>query len=171
MLFIKNKRGDVLQLFTMIVILLVVSLLGLFMMFMSWKFTGELQKNEMIEANANAKYTNDLLHLQIPYINDETNLFFFLAMTIGLVLAAVRTDFNPVVIFIFILLLFLAIFLAAQSTNMYRAFADDPVMLEYSSKLTFTNVLFSKYTPLIITLIGAMLIIIMYGKSGSNISV
>ncbi|KKN19471.1 hypothetical protein LCGC14_0945430 [marine sediment metagenome] len=168
---IKDNRGDVLQLFTMIVLMLVIALLGLFLLFFSWKFTGELQNNEMIQSNENAKYVNNLLHLQIPNINEEANFFFFLAMTIGLVVSAVKTNFNPVIIFIFILLLFLAIFLAAQSANIYRAFADDPVMEEYSQKLTFTNIIFSKYTPLIITLLGAVLLIIMYGKSGSNIPV
>lgn len=167
----ENKKGDVLSLIPLMVILLIIAILGLFFFYVAWKFTTELDSTGVLDSNENAKSVNSNLTHWIPDINDETVLFFFLAMTIGLVIAAVRTNFNPVVIFIFMLLLIVAIFLAAQSTNIYRGFADEPAISDYSSKLTFTNVLFSRFTPLIITLIGAVLIIIMYGKSGSNISV
>lgn len=171
MLKMKDKRGDVLSMIALLVILLIIAVLGLFFFFLSWTFTDEIDKTGVLDSQANAVTVNNKLTNWIPNINDETVLFFFLAMTIGLVVAAVRTNFNPVIIFIFLLLLLVAVFIAAQSANIYRGFADEAVLSAYSSKLTFTNILFSKFTPLIIVLIGAVLLVIMYGKSGSNISV
>jgi hypothetical protein len=37
--------------------------------------------------------------------------------------------------------------------------------------MPLTNILFSKYTPLIFTVIGAIVLIFMYGKSGGDISI
>ncbi len=58
---------------------------------------------------------------------------------------------------------------AAGMVNMYQGLAQTPSVIDIGESLTFTGFLFSKYLPLIITVISAFVMLIMYGKSGSEI--
>lgn len=166
---IKDKKGDVFQLTFLVVLLLVIAMIGLIVGFISWKITGAYQDFSPINNSDTARQANTNFHNQTPYIIDGLIFFFFLGGTIGLLVAAVRTNFSVGIIGLFFILMLLSVFIAAEGANIYQGFAQDPTISPFSDTLTFTNILFSKYTPLIITIIGALLMIIMYGKSGGSI--
>lgn len=168
---IKDKRGDIFQLPYLIVLVLVLGLLGLFIGYISWNVTEAYKDIDAINNTSYAKQANENFGNAVPSIVDTFVLLFFLGATIGLMVAAVRTNFSVVIMGLFLILLILAIFIASGAANIYQGFAQDSSLSVFSDRLTFTNILFSRYTPLIITLIGAALLIIMYGKSGSNISI
>lgn len=168
---IKNRKGDLFQLPYLVVLLLVIALVGLLVGFMSWKVTEFYKGVQGVNESAMAKTANERIGDLSPNIVDWMVLFFFIFGTTGLLVAAVRTNFSIVVMGLFIFLLLLSVFIAAQSANIYHGFSEDSTLKPFSSRLTFTNILFSKYTPLIVVLIGAVILIIMYGKSGSNIQI
>jgi hypothetical protein len=71
--------------------------------------------------------------------------------------------------FFFILLLFIDILIASGIVNIYQGFANAPAAIETSSQLVLTNVVFSKYLPLIMLVMGILIMLIMWGKSGGDI--
>lgn len=166
---IQDKRGDVFQIIFLFAFITVVAILGLFFGFLSWKISGAYADMKQINDTQTAREANQRVYNSVPFIDDTFILFFFLFGVIGLLVAAARTEFNIIVMGLFIVLLFIAIFLASMETNLYRGLADDPSISDYSSQLTFKNVLFSKYMPLIVVLIGLLILLIMYGKAGGNI--
>lgn len=170
-LLVKDKRGDVFQLTYLIVLLLVIAIIGLIIGFVSWKITGAFQENAQIQNSTYANQVNTNFHNQTPYIIDGLIFFFFLGGTIGLLVAAVRTNFSIVIIGLFFIMMLISIFIAAEGANIYQGFAQNPTISPFSDTLTFTNILFSKYTPMLITIIGALLMMIMYGKSGGSIGI
>lgn len=116
-----------------------------------------------------AKQANQIANIQSYTVNEELIFFFFLGSNIGLLIAASRTKFSSVVIFLFIMLLLFAIVIAAGMVNVYHGISQDSAFNEYSNRLIITNILFSKYFPLIITIIGVIVMMVMYGKSGSEV--
>lgn len=167
----KDKRGDIFQLPYLIVLILAIAIIGLIIGFLAWKITqayGDMQQIQDVET---ARLANEKIGAITPNVIDWTILFFFLFGTMGLVIGAVRTNFSIIMVGLFIILLLLSIYIASQSANIYQGLAQDPTIQPFSQQLTFTNILFSKFTPMIIVIIGGFLLIVMYGKSGGSIPV
>jgi hypothetical protein len=165
---IKNKKG-VFDIIYLIVILFGIALIGLFVFYLADQFSSGYQDMQEIQETQYAKSFVDNWRASLPYINDGLIFLFFIGMVIGLLVSAVRTNFSPVVIGLFIILLLITIFIASGLVNMYRGVADSEEVIDYSSKLTFTNIIFSKYTPAIIMVLSTIILIIMWGKSGNRI--
>ena len=166
---LKNKRGDAFQIIFVLIFLFIIALVGLIFFKLSWEVTGAFQDLKEINDSKIAKEVLSTHKKSLPHIFDELMLFMFLGLTIALIIAAVRTDFSPMVIFLFLILLILTVLNAAAFVNIYQGLAQDPSLIGVSSKLTFTNIIFSRYTPLFFAVLGAVIIILMYGKSGSDI--
>lgn len=167
---LNDKRGDIFQLPYLIILILVIASIGLLIGYLSWKITDAYKNMDQIQASETASKYNERLNELTPSVVDWMVFFFFLFGTVALMVAAVRTSFSIVIIGLFIFLFVIAIFIASGAVNIYQGFAQSDTLSIFSGKLTFTNILFSKYMPLIIVLIGAVILIIMYGKSGSNIN-
>ena len=63
----------------------------------------------------------------------------------------------------------IAVLIAAGLVDIYQGLAQEDELSDYSSNLTLTNIIFSRFTPLIICVLGFIIIMIMYGKSGGDI--
>lgn len=168
---IKNKRGSFFELPYLIVLLLVIALLGLLFGYMSWKITGAYDGLQQINDTPLAKSVNSNFNQTIPSIVDTFVFLFFLGAIIALLVAAVRTNFSIVVLGLFFLLFLISIFIASGAANIYQGFAGDTNLQEFSVNLVFTAIVFSKWTPLIMVLIGATILLIMYGKSGGSVPI
>lgn len=165
----RNKRGDVFQVIFMIVILLIAAVAGLII----YKITSEVNdywdESGLLNQTDKGEAAIDVLQDTAPRTTDYMILFLFLGMNIGIIISAVRTNFSATIIFLFILLTLIAIMFAAGSVNIYQGFAQQPTMLDISGDLTFTNFIFSQYFPLIVSIICALVMLVMYGKSGADI--
>jgi hypothetical protein len=137
----------------------------------SWASPVQEAFSNLAEENSTAAQISEQVIEQTPTAFDELIIFLFLGMVIGLMVAAVRTDFSPVVIFIFLLMVIISVLVASGLVNIYQGFAQAPGISEVAANLTFANVVFSRYTPLFICIIAAVILILMYSKSGSDISV
>lgn len=163
-----NKKG-VFDIFFVLILLFVIAVFGLIVMTFVVKIS-DVQTSSGIFPN------NSLAYSSTEYIKEESvsngDLFvflFFIGSVIGLVLGAVKTNFSPILIFLFLLILILSVLVAAGLVNIYHGFATSEATAEVSSQLTLTNIVFSRFTPLIIAIIGALVLIVMYGKSGGDI--
>ncbi|MFW9873022.1 MAG: hypothetical protein ACFFG0_07985 [Candidatus Thorarchaeota archaeon] len=162
-----NNRG-VFQIIYVVVFLLLVALISLMFFKMNNTFKDEFLSFEEINNTEYARESIQSVGSQMPYVHDELVLFFFIASVISLIVSAVKTNFNPVVIGLFFILFLLSIFIAAGAVNIYQGMAQSEDLINESGKLIFTNVLFSKFFPLIIMAIGTIVLIIMWGKVGGQ---
>jgi ammonia channel protein AmtB len=166
---IKQKKGDVFQVIFMMIILLIVAIVGLITLKITTEVNDYWDESGLLNETQSGTDAIDTLQDTAPKTTDYAVMFLFLGMNIGIIIAAVRTNFSPMIIFMFIILTLIAIMFAAGSVNIYQGLAQQEDMLSVSSQLTFTNYLFSKYFPLVISMICAMILLVMYGKSGQDI--
>jgi hypothetical protein len=83
-------------------------------------------------------------------------------------IASVRTDFDPLILFLFLLMTIFSIFIAAGSVEIYRSLADNTSFLDVSGNLHLTNIIFSKYAPLFMSVFTGLILIIMYSKQAGG---
>jgi len=166
---IQNKKADVFQIFVVLIITVAVAITGLLMLVMTNQINDFWANSPFVTVNSTAYNANVILQETAPKTTDYAIFFVFLGLNLGCVIAAVKTNFSPILIFFFILLTFISIMMAAGMVNLYQGFAHAAGVIETASELTLTNFVFSKYTPLFVTMISALILIIMYGKSSSEI--
>ena len=164
-----NKRGDIFQLTALVVILFVVAIIGLIFLTLSQKVTEFYDETGLMNDTAIGRDATNVLYETGPKTTDYMIFLLFLGSVIGLLISASKTQFSSGVFFLFVLLLVITIFVASGMVNIYSGFASADVVVEYSDKLVLTNFIFSKYTPLILTVLGGLIMIIMWGKQGSDI--
>lgn len=166
---LKDKRGDVFQVLFMIVLVLGVAIVGLITLVLTTRVNDFWDSSGLLNGTAVGEEAIDSLQDTAPKTTDYAVFFLFIGMNIGVVIAAVRTNFSATVIFMFILLTLIAIMFAAGAVNIYQGLAQQPEILDVSNELTLTNFIFSKYLPLIVSVICGFVMILMYGKSGGDI--
>lgn len=164
-----NKKGDIFQIIFFLILLLIISIVGILFYALTDKVGDAWDDSELLEEGSIAKESSDIIQANAPAVTDEFVFFMFLGMIIALIIAAVKTNFSPTVIFLFIIVLIIAVFIAAGFTNLYQGFAQGDDLAEYSANLTLTNIVWSRFTPLFICILGGIILIIMYGKSGGDI--
>ena len=170
MLKIKNKKGDVFQVLFMMVILLVVSIVGLICLVITTNINDYWDSSGLLNETAVGMKAIDTLQDTAPKTTDYAILFIFLGMNIGVMIAAIRTNFTALTVLLFIFLTLIAIVMAAGMVNIYQGIAQTESIIAISSQLTFANFIFSKYFPLIINAVCALIMLLMYGKSGGDIT-
>lgn len=159
----KNKRGDILSILIVVVVmtalLITIYLLG----FVTNNIVNEVNSTELgLSATANESLSG-VQERTIP-LADTMGAIVFFGWFIALIVSAVYTDFSPVVIGIFILLLILGVYLSAvMSANFYEEI-DTELQGDISGGNDFTiseNLLGSNF-PYIVLFIGLLIIIIIY---------
>ena len=167
----KSKKGDIFQIFFVLIILLIMGILGLLIGKLSYSVT-EAYKAPALHLNDSATNANanQLVQTMAVPIMDFYIFFFFLGANVGLIIAAIRVKYSPTIMFLFILLMLIEILVASGFVNIYQGFHDEPSLSPIPQQFTLTNLLFNKYTPLIFTVIGAVVLIFMYSKSGGDIT-
>jgi len=166
---LKQKKGDVFQITIVLIIIFVVALIGFITLTLTTRVNTFWDDSGMLNDTVVGMKAIDTLQDTAPRTTDYAILFLFLGMNIGVVISAVRTNFTPVTIMLFIFLTLISIIVAAGMVNMYQGLAQTPTVSDIGESLTFTGFLFSKYLPLLITVISAFVMLIMYGKSGGDI--
>jgi len=163
-----NKKGDIFQLVFILIILLIAAIVGLLFLTLSGKVITIYQSMPIMNQTTVVE-VNNVMQQTAPTTTDYMIFFIFLGSVMGVVISAVKTNFSPTIIFMFLMLLVITIFVASGVVNIYSGFAQDVTLAEYANQLTLTNFIISKYTPLIMAVLGGLILLIMYGKSGSDI--
>lgn len=165
-----NRKGDVFQILVVLIIIVSIAITGLIIGIMTHTVNTFFDAHpEIMPVNSTASNSNHQLGDMAPRITDYAIFFLFLGLNIGVMISATRTQFSATLIFMFILLVFIEILVAAGIVNIYQGLAHEGASIGFSSQLTLTNFILSKYTPLIMSCVALIVIVIMLGKSGGEI--
>src|SRR3990167_8325500 len=164
-----NRKGDVYQLLFMLVILFVIALVGLITLVLTTRINDFWDSSELLNDTAIGTKAIDDIQDTAPRTTDYAIFFLFIGMNVGVIIAAVRTNFSSLIMIFFIFLTLISIMISAGMVNMYQGFAQQSSIIDVSGNLVLTNFIFSKYLPLIISVISALVMLFMYGKSGQDI--
>lgn len=164
-----SKKGDVFQILIVLIIIFAIALVGFLTLTMTTRVNTFWDDSGYLNETATGKQAIDTMQDTAPKTTDWAILLLFLGMNIGVVISAVRTNFTPVTVILFIFLTLISIMIAAGMVNMYQGMAQTPSVADIGDSLPLTNFLFSKYLPLIISILSAFAMILMYGKAGGDI--
>ena len=162
------KKG-IFGLIILIVIVLITAITGLLIYSLVREVNSAYLESDLFDDAEIAQEVTRDMEIISKHTVDEMVFFIYLGSVIALIAGAVRTKFSPILIFIFILEFLIAIFLASGATNIYQGFASTDVLSAASEELVLTGILHSQYSPLIIAVIGAIILILMWGKQGGDI--
>jgi hypothetical protein len=166
---VKSKKGDVSQILVVMIILLVLAIVGFITLTLSTRVNSFWISSGTLNESSTAITAVEKMQDTAPKTTDYAIFLAFLGMQIGVVISAVRTKFSPLTIVLFIFLTMISIMVAAGMVNMYQGLAQTTSVSDIGESLPLTGFIFSKYFPLIITVISALVMLIMYGKQGGDI--
>ena len=165
----KNKKADIFQLVVLIVILFVAAIVGILFLKMTNEINTAWEDSNLLNDTVIGQRYVDMLQDSAPRTTDYMVFMLFSGGVIALLISASKTQFSPTIFFIFLLFLIITIFIASGMVNIYSGFAEQTTLLTEAGQLQLTGFLFSKYTPLILTVIGGLIMIIMWSRSGGDI--
>jgi len=164
-----NKKGDIFQIFYILIIIIVMAIMALLVGKLSYEFTSAFKNPDLhLQDSPAGTASNDLVQQMAVPLMDFFIFFFFLGANIGIFIGAIKTKYSGVMMFLFILLLLIEILVASGIVNIYQGFASVPSLEPIPAKMFLTNLLLSKYFPLIISVIGGVVLIIMYSKQNQE---
>ena len=166
---LKDKRGDIFQILVVLIIIFVLAIVGFLTLTLTTRVNTFWDDSGLLNDTIAGTQAVEKMQDTAPKTTDYAILFLFIGMNIGVIISAVRTNFSPVTIILFIFLILISIMISAGMVNLYQGMAQTSSVSDIRENLTFTNFLFSKYLPLIICIISAFVMLLMYGKSGDSI--
>jgi len=166
---LKQKKGDMFQILIVLIIIFVAAIIGFICLVLTTGVNTFWDDSGMLNGTATGTKAIDQMQQSAPNITDWAILLLFLGMNIGVVISAVRTNFTPATIILFIFLTLIAIMISAGMVNMYQGLVQTPSVADMGAQLTLTNFIFSKYLPLVICILSAFVMLLMYGKSSGEI--
>jgi len=157
------------QIVIVLVIIFVLAIVGFLTLTLTTRVNGFWDSSGLLNDTEVGTHAIDQLQDTAPRTTDYAIFLAFLGMHIGVIISAVRTKFSAVTIVLFIFLTMISIMIAAGMVNMYQGMAQTPSVVDIGESLGLTGFIFSKYLPLVITILSALTMIIMYGKQGADI--
>jgi hypothetical protein len=167
----KNKKADIFQLVVLLIILFIAAVVGLLFNTMSNKVTQIYEDTGLLNGTAIGQQYNDMMQDTGPKSTDYMIFMLFCGGVIGLMISASKTSFSPTVFFLFLMLLIITIFVASGLVNIYSGFAQQDMLVDSANQLVLTGFIFSKYTPLIFTVVGGIIMLLMWSRTGNDIIV
>ncbi len=143
----------------------VVAVLAIIVIIFSKAFldmTGELKDTGMF-SNSTLSIIEGVEEKTIPLL-DFLVFFSLIALIIGLIISSIYIKVHPAVTIIFIIGGIMAVFIAAQFSNVFYEISQDAELASTASQFTLTNIILGEYFPLIILVTVIIVIVILYGK-------
>ena len=161
---LKNKKGSVLDLIVVGVILLSFS----FSILIGFKITTEF--NDVIQANADVtaegKAASTSLLGEYTASLDYGFLFFTVGLSIVVLLMAALVRVHPIFITLYVVGLIMVVFFAGVFSNIYQELADSAEFAALSGQLLFIDKIMT-FLPWFVAVVGILLCVVMY-KSYSD---
>ena len=143
---IEQKKGDVFQVLFLIVLIFAVAVVGLLCLVLTLRVNEFWDESGLLNETEAGTAAIETMTETAPRTTDYAIFFLFLGMNIGVIIAAVRTNFSAAVIFLFILLTLIAIMMSAGMVNMYQGLAQQPSIIDVSSIHQFS--VFNNLNPI-----------------------
>ena len=157
-----NKKGDISSIIIMIVVLLALGLGAIIFSYTFKEVTNELKEMPQF-SNDTVENIEEVQGKTIPLL-DYFIFFTFIALLIGLIISSIYIDTHPALAIIFIIVLVVAIVLAGIFANVYMTVGENSVIASTYSDFRMTTFLMENF-PLFILITGAIILIVLYGKS------
>lgn len=161
----KNKKGQISGTIIGLIMLLVIVIMGFIFGKFITIFNKSMDETEIFEEGSKAKEVHDKVSSQIPEFMDNLIFFAFIALMVGTVIAAVKSDYSWWAMGLYFIQLAFAVLVAFGAVELYSGLAigfQDLV----NSHFKLTNIVFSRYTPALIAGVCGILMFLMSG--GSN---
>ncbi len=101
---------------------------------------------------------------------DQLIFIILIGLILGLILIAIFSDFNPVLITVVIIAIVLFVIIAGLLSTAFVDFTGNDEFVNKSAEFTLTNVVIGPQLPIIILIAGAIMLIILFAKRGRVIS-
>jgi len=166
-----NKKGSVQDIFFIIVILFVMSVVGIFAHYTWNRFAPQFQ-TQINESNL----STPLIDTAIEKTQSVTNMFdyIFLFLVIGFIVAIIITSYlvnvHPVFFPIFAILLALAVVISVALSNAYMEIEQVSTLNSTMTKFRITSSIMENL-PILTTLIGAIALVVLYSKTRGGVAV
>lgn len=160
-----NRRGDIQSIVVSIIFVVVMAIVAVVFAMAFDEVMDELQEQEQF-SNRSLETMEMVQGRTIPLL-DFMIFFTLVGLMIGLIISSMYIDTIPALAPIFMLFLVVAVFIAAQFTNIYDRIATDDKVIATAEQFTLTNAILGSNFPIIILIIGTIVILILYGKSKS----
>jgi len=164
-----NTKGDIFQLVVLLVILFVAAIVGILFLKMTNEVNFFWEESGMLDDTAVGQQFIDKMQQTAPKTVDYMIFMLFTGGVIALLISGARTSFSPTIFFMFLILLLITIFIASGMVNIYSGFTQQVTLTDEAGQLVLTGFIFSKYTPLLMTVIGGLIMLVMWSKSGGDI--
>lgn len=164
-----NKRGNAFSIIIIILVLVIIGMVALYGTKLTTNFGQKFRENGFIQQQS-PMAERSIVNMESSsiFIGEAAVLLFLLVALIGLGVAAVKTDFEPFVVFLFFFFLIIAIVFMAVGTNIYRYTADSEAFADTTPRLVVGNHIFTRYAPTILFFIGVFMLIMMYSRQSSG---
>lgn len=159
---IRNKKGSILDLIFIVIVLAVLSLVILVVFKVSNSINTRIQSGT--EFTTEGKTAMAQVNGLYPTAIDGGFLFLCIGLSIIALVMASMVRVHPVFIIFFIIALAFIIFLSAIFSNLYQSIASNPDMIAEANQLVLTSLIMQKL-PFIIGIIGSILALIMYKQN------
>lgn len=169
-----NKRGQAIAflpyLLVGLVILFIFAMIAVPMASITDDIIDELQKDDNFGSSerGNASMTQ-VKGLVTPAL-DQLIFIILIGIIMGLILLAIFSDFDPVLITVIIIAIVLFVIIAGLLSGVYVDFMANDQFSDKASEFTLTNVVMGPQLPIIILIAGAIMLIILFAKKGRAIS-
>ncbi len=151
-----------------VIIVLIFAIVVIPTAYMGNEVFDELKKDKNFgESNNTVDKIEQVQDFMIPAF-DQVVFFVMIAIFIGTLVIAIFTDFHPVVLGVLILSFILLIIIGGQFANVYDEVRDTSLLSSTADEFEFTNLIMGEQLPIIITILGALAIIIILAKRGGT---
>lgn len=157
-------RGSITDLFLIVVLIFIFAVSLLFMGYFGNTLTTQIQTQDPTNATGNLTVSMNRSFAVI----DGLTAFLLVGLVVAVVATAVLIRANPVFIVFFLFVgLVLLILISALFSNVYSDLAQDPHLTSYANTYSTTGLIINNF-PVIMLIIGVIVAIVLYGKSGAN---
>ena len=162
-----NRKGDVASILIAIVFIFIIGILFLF----ANRLNGQIYDKFDSYLENNPEYVNSTAHESIGKIGtveDQVWDYAFLAIFFGFILAlaftAYSTRISPIFYWIYGVLSFIAVLLAAILSNLWQQAAAQAEFTDTISHFPITNMILGTYFPTVALVLCVVVMILLFGK-------
>lgn len=162
-----NNKGDIASILIAIIFIFIIGVLFLFANKLNAqvydKFDNYLENKPEYNNSEAHDTTQKLIVVERP-VWDYAFLAIFFGFMIALAFTAYSTRISPIFYWIYAVLSFVAVFLAAILSNLWQEAASNAEFVDTISNFPMTNLILGTYYPIIGLLICIIVMILLFGK-------
>lgn len=158
-MIIKNKRGDATEGLTFIIIIFVLAISLIISGFVVTKMILVVKNTPLNQTAVSAQIIEGMDNLSTNGVN-KAFVFIFSGLILGMFLSSFLVRVHPAFLFIYVIMLIFAGFVALLLTNVYNAFVANQQISAYASSLTGIDYIMKHSLKILIAVVCISLIIL-----------